>query len=85
MIKPLHRFGTGTAFLALALCAACGTGRVRAGQATEIRQEEVYEPSTKVDPPEGNSERLPEAYPLLEVDLERRRPAYEPDNSTNPE
>lgn len=71
--------------MALLVLAACGTGRVRAGQATEIRQEEVYEPQTKVDPPKGNSERLPEAYPLLEVDLERRRQPYEPDPAGTPE
>ncbi|MEM7435331.1 MAG: hypothetical protein AAF436_09285 [Myxococcota bacterium] len=85
MIPPRQLLRVAMMLLALALCAACGTGRVRAGQATEIRQEEVYEPSTKVEPPEGNSERLPEAYPLLEVDLERRRPAYEPDEGSNPE
>ncbi|MEM8609578.1 MAG: hypothetical protein AAGF92_20920 [Myxococcota bacterium] len=66
-------------WVALLVLTACGTGRVRAGQATEIKQEEVYEPETKVNPPEGNSERRPEAFPLLEVDLERRRQPYEPD------
>ena len=71
--------------IALGALAGCGTGRVRAGQATEIRQEEVYEPATKVDPPEGNSERLPETYPLLEVDLERQKEPYEPDPGNNPE
>lgn len=70
---------------ALGALAACGTGRVRAGQATEIRQEELYEPGTKVDPPEGNVERLPEAYPFLEVDLEKEEQPYEPDPGNNPE
>ena len=70
---------------ALGTLTACGTGRVRAGQATEIRQEEVYEPETKVEPPQGNIDRLPEAYPLLEVDLEREKEPYEPDPGNNPE
>ena len=65
--------------IALGTLSACGAGRVRAGQATEIRQEEVYEPETKVDPPEGNIERLPETYPFLEVDLERKEQPYEPE------
>jgi hypothetical protein len=63
---------------------ACGTGRVRVGQATEIRQEEVYEPQQKVEPPKGNSERLPEAYPILEVDLERKQPPYESEPGVAP-
>ena len=66
------------------LC-ACGSGRVRVGQGTEIRQEEVYEPETKVQPPEGNIDRRPETGPLLEVDLERKRPPYEPDEGNPPE
>lgn len=73
------------AVIAVVTLAACGTGRVRAGQATEIRQEEVYEPATKVEPPEGNSERLPETYPFLEVDLERKRDPYEPDSENKQE
>ena len=50
------------------------------GQARE------YEPETKVEPPIGNVERTsgsmtqPEAFPVLEVDLERR-----PDPTTTPE
>ena len=63
--------------VALSLTMACGTGRVRAGQATEIRQEEVYEPQADAEPPTGNSERLPDAYPLIEVDLARRRTPYQ--------
>lgn len=70
---------------ALGSLSACGSGRIRAGQATEIRQEEVYEPETKVEPPEGNIDRLPEAYPLLEVDLERKKEPYEPDPGNKPE
>ncbi len=70
---------------ALGSLSACGSGRVRVGQATEIRQEEVYEPATKVEPPEGNIDRLPEAYPLLEVDLERKKQPYEPDPGNKPE
>ena len=77
--------GALLAVTALATLAACGTGRVRAGQATEIRQEEVYEPEAKAEPPEGNIDRLPEAYPLLEVDLERKREPYEPDSGNSPE
>lgn len=71
--------------IVLSTVAACGTGRVRVGQATEIRQEEVYEPETKVEPPEGNIERLPEAYPFLEVELERKKDPYEPDPENKPE
>lgn len=73
------------AVTALGTLVACGTGRVRVGQATEIRQEEVYEPKTKVEPPEGNIERLPETYPLLEIDLERTKEPYEPDPGKSPE
>jgi hypothetical protein len=59
------------------------------GQARE------YEPEKTVDPPIGNVDRTsgpmtqPEAYPVLEVDLERRReqpPAeLEPDPEPEPE
>jgi len=69
---------------ALGALAACGSGRIRVGQGTEIRQEEVYEPETKVEPPEGNIDRLPEAYPVLEVDLERKQEPYEPDSGNDP-
>lgn len=72
-------------WLLLLIVTGCGTGRVRGAQATEIRQEEVYQPETKVDPPKGNTERLPEAYPLLEVDLERRRQPYTSDPEGEPE
>jgi len=64
---------------------ACGTGRVRVGQATEIKQEEVYEPKSKVEPPEASSERRPEAYPILEVDIERKKGPYQPDADPEPE
>lgn len=66
-----------------ALVSACASGRVRGAQGTEMRQAEEYEPKKKVDPPEGNISREPEAYPALEIDLERRRqpvgPALEPE------
>ena len=70
------------AFIA-ALLNACASGRVRGAQGTEMRQAEEYEPKKKVDPPEGNVSREPEAYPALEIDLERRHepvgPALEPE------
>ncbi len=62
-----------------ALLVGCASGRVRGGQGTEIRQEEVYQPKTKVEPPEGNSARLPETYPLMEVDLDRKTEPYAPE------
>lgn len=67
---------------------ACASGRVRGAQGTEMGQQREYEPETKVDPPISNVDRTsgpmtqPEAYPVLEVDLERRRnppPAPEPE------
>lgn len=72
--------------LALALLLlACGSGRVRAGQGTEVRQEEVYAPETKAEPPEGNINRWPETYPVLEVDLERKPQPYQPDSEPKTE
>ena len=50
--------------------------------------EREYQPESKVDPPIGNVERTsgpmtqPEPYPVLEVDLERRR---DPPPRTEPE
>ena len=75
--------------------AGCASGRVRGAQGTEMGQEREYEPESKVDPPIGNVERTsgsmtqPEAYPVLEVDLERRRdtpsePEPEPEPEPNP-
>ena len=64
----------------------CASGRVRGAQGTEMGQAREYEPETKVEPPIGNVERTsgsmtqPEAYPVLEVDLDRR-----PDPATAPE
>lgn len=56
------------------LFSACASGRVRGGQATEMRQAEEYEPARKVEPPEGNISRETDTYPMLEVDIERRQP-----------
>ena len=71
--------------LASALASACASGRVRGGQATEMRQAEEYEPERKVDPPEGNISRETDTYPLLEVDLERRQPPPSPSPDPEPE
>jgi len=57
------------------------------GQARE------YEPETKIEPPTGNVDVVtgpmihPEPYPVLEVDLERRReaPPSEPGSAPEPE
>jgi hypothetical protein len=80
-----------------ALLTACASGRVRGGQGTEMMQAEEYEPSRKVDPPQGNVDRVsgpidsPEPPPVLEVDLERRRrppgpgPEPEPEPQAKPE
>ena len=74
------------ASLLLAVALGCASGRVRGAQGTEMGQAREYEPETKVEPPIGNVERTsgsmtqPEAYPVLEVDLERR-----PDPPTSPE
>jgi hypothetical protein len=70
---------------------ACASGRVRGGQGTEMRQAEEYEPSRKVDPPQGNIDRVSgpidsvEPPPVLEVDLERRRPPPGPGPEPEPE
>ncbi len=70
----------------LCVVLGCASGRVRGAQGTEMGQAREYEPETKVEPPIGNVERTsgsmtqPEAYPVLEVDLERR-----PDPATTPE
>jgi hypothetical protein len=74
----------------LALASACATGRVRGAQGTEMQQEEEYQPSSKVDPPQGNVDRtsgpvtLPTPPPVLEVDLERRRRAPGPELEPEP-
>jgi hypothetical protein len=74
------------ASLLLVVGLGCASGRVRGAQGTEMGQAREYEPETKVEPPIGNVERtsgsmtLPEPYPVLEVDLERR-----PDPPTSPE
>lgn len=75
----------GFVCFALALASACASGRVRGGQGTEMRQAEEYAPEQKVDPPEGNISRETETYPLLEVDLERRRPPAAPPLEPEPE
>jgi hypothetical protein len=55
-----------------------------------MQQEQAYEPSSKVDPPQGNVDRtsgpvtLPTPPPVLEVDLERRRPAPGPEPEPDP-
>lgn len=88
-MSALARASILTAILALA--AACATGRVRGAQGTEMQQEQEYEPSSKVDPPQGNVDRtsgpvtLPTPPPVLEVDLERRRPAPGPGPEPEPE
>jgi hypothetical protein len=57
----------------------CASGRVRGAQGTEMGQAREYEPEQKVEPPVGNVDRTsgpltqPDPYPVLEVDLERRR------------
>ena len=43
---------------AASLLGACASGRVRGGQGTEMQQAEEYAPSTKVEPPEGNIDRV---------------------------
>jgi hypothetical protein len=85
--RPRPRAFLGCLFLA-GLVAACASGRVRGAQGTEMGQAREYEPETKVEPPIGNVERTsgsmtqPEAYPVLQVDLERKPdapPSSEPD------
>lgn len=73
------------------LVSACASGRVRGGQGTEMQQAEEYAPSTKVEPPEGNIDRVsgpinsPTPPPLLEIDLERRRQPIGPELEPEPE
>lgn len=81
---------------AAALLCSCASGRVRGAQGTEMGQAREYEPETKVEPPTGNVDVVtgpmihPEPYPVLEVDLERRRdpppsePGPEPDPKPEP-
>ena len=78
----------------VALVSSCASGRVRGGQGTEMQQAQEYEPSTKVNPPQGNIDRtsgpldLPTPPPVLEIDLERRRqpvgPGLEPEPEPEP-
>ena len=76
--------------LVLMLVSACATGRVRGAQGTEMQQEEEYQPSSKVNPPEGNVDYTsgpispPSPPPVLEVDLERRRPRPGPEPEPEP-
>lgn len=83
---------------AIAMSTGCASGRVRAGQGTEMQQEREYEPEQKVNPPEGNISRVsgpvkgtPTPPPVIEIDLERRRPPpprepdLEPDPKPRPE
>ncbi len=91
-MSVLARTAIGAAVILsiLALASACATGRVRGAQGTEMQQEEEYQPSTKVDPPEGNVDYtsgpviLPNPPPVLEVDLERRRPQPDPEPEPKP-
>ena len=97
MTEPPRRSTASLAAITLAvLLVGCASGRVRGAQGTEAGQAREYEPETKVDPPIGTVERTsgsmtqPEPYPVLEVDLERRKdppPSSEPEPepSTKPE
>lgn len=73
------------------LSTACGSGRVRGGQGTEMGQAKEYEPEKKVDPPIGNVDRTsgpmeqPEPATVLEIDLERRHPPPGPGPEPEPE
>ena len=82
------------ALVTAVLLAGCASGRVRGAQGTEMGQQREYEPQTKVEPPAGNVDRTsgpmtqPDAYPVLEVDLERRSdppPAPEPEPEPEPQ
>ena len=76
---------------------ACASGRVSGGQGTEMAQEEAYEPSNAANPPTGNTDfnsgpiKAITPPPVLQVDLERRRPVTgpplepEPEPQSNPE
>ncbi|MFZ1864211.1 MAG: hypothetical protein WAU39_08330 [Polyangiales bacterium] len=84
--------------LVMATClsagSGCAGGRVSGGQGTEMQQQEEYLPAQKVEPPEGNTNRVsgpinsPTPPPVLEVDLERRRPPppadIEPEPGSSP-
>lgn len=83
-MSSLARISVIAVFI-VALASGCASGRVRGAQGTEMRQAEAYEPERKVDPPEGNISRETETYPLLEVDLERRRPAAGPGPEPEPQ
>ncbi len=85
------------AMVLLLLAAACASGRVSGGQGTEMAQEEAYEPSNAANPPTGNTDftsgpiKAITPPPVLQVDLERRRPPTgppiepEPEPQSNPE
>lgn len=74
-----------------AFAPACASGRIRGGQGTEMGQAEEYQPEKKVDPPTGNAEKTSaplepiDTYPVLEIDLERRRPPTGPGPEPEPE
>ena len=80
------------ALVTAVLLTGCASGRVRGAQGTEMGQQREYEPQTKVEPPAGNVDRTsgpmtqPDAYPVLEVDLERRSdPPPEPEPEPEPQ
>jgi hypothetical protein len=93
-VKPALKRVTVAACL-IGAAVGCAGGRVRGGQGTEMQQEEEYLPEQKVQPPEGNTNRVsgpltaPTPPPVLEVDLERRRRPppgdVEPEPGSNPE
>jgi hypothetical protein len=90
-MTPMIRAFVAGACLA-GMMTACGSGRVRGAQGTEMGQAREYEPEKKVEPPIGNVDRTsgpltqPDPYPLLEVDLERRQqpPPGEPEPDPQP-
>ncbi len=93
MSSPTHPFVVGACVVAL--LSACASGRVRGGQGTEMGQAEEYQPDKKVDPPTGNVDKTSgplepiDTYPVLQIDLERRRqpvgPALEPEPDPQPQ
>jgi hypothetical protein len=87
----------GAAMVLMLLAPACASGRVSGGQGTEMAQEEAYDPSNAANPPTGNTDfnsgpiKAITPPPVLQVDLERRRPPTgpplepEPEPQSNPE
>lgn len=49
---------------------SCSAG-VQVGRGSEVKEREANAAAERAEPPKGNTERLPEAYPAVVVDLDK--------------